>query len=320
MITEALLEGGEYQTRRSIGIDNLLNVYNADTLHSVEILHLESKNGCDVYNISAPFEVNGHFYIAGRQEPPNNEFNYTTPFYRLDAQSKWRVYPAKTDLRLQDPSPFQFNGELIIGGVNAWPTIPGESKWKMEFWRGPDIDHLQWWADSPLGMKGVKFVEHEGKIGLFTRPQGEKDGLKSIRFRYLNSLDEFTVEAICEAEIIPGLFAEGEWGGVNQAKDLGDGTIGVLGHVARFEIDGNRSYYPMTFRFNPVGKEVTDYKIVASRRHSGLPDIKAKRPELYNIIYPGGWISTDTVDIIYGGMGDSCAAAFYTARLFPAKG
>ena len=94
---------------------------------------------------------------------------------------------------------------------------------------------------------------------------------------------------LSNAEIIPNMFAKGEWGGVNDIHLLKDGSLGVLGHLAKFRRDKEtkilkKYYYPISFKFNPKTKEASGIKILVSR--TDLPEGEAKREDLYYIIFP----------------------------------
>ena len=59
------------------------------------------------------------------------------------------------------------------------------------------------------------------------------------------------------------------WGGVNEVHLLKGGlALGALGHIACFDDEGNRHYYPMTFALDPdTGRQVSPMKIIAARRY-----------------------------------------------------
>jgi len=94
-------------------------------------------------------------------------------------------------------------------------------------------------------MKDIRLVElKNGKIGVFTRPQGRRGRRGKIGFTTISSLENLTPRTLTKAQIIKGQFAKGEWGGVNQALILKNGKIGALGHIARYSKDKqNRFYY-----------------------------------------------------------------------------
>ena len=316
MATETLVQGGEYQQQNRLGIDDLLKDYKPGSIRQAGLLTFEGVGDNDVYNVTAPFRVGSQRYIAGRVEPRDNEFASKTVFF-TEQGGVWQPDHNTPALELQDPFVCFINGELILGGVKAWPTGNGSAAWYTEFWRGPNLRELSPWISGPLGMKGIRLVESGDSVAVFTRPQGEVGGLGTIGFTVIDTLDELNGAVIEKAKLLDGLFAPGEWGGVNQAKQLADGTIGVLGHVARFEPDNSRSYYAMSFRFDPLQFAVSEYRMVAARHD--FPPAAPKREDLANVFYPGGWESTDTVDILYGGAGDSCAPFGYCNRLFPAQ-
>ena len=128
------------------------------------------------------------------------------------------------------------------------------------------MENMSKLAEGPDGMKDVRLVElADGRIGIFTRPQGAKGGRGKIGFTIVSSFEEVTAQTMQDAPLLP-LFGEEEWGGVNEAVLLSDNRIGVLGHIACFEPDEVRHYYPMSFVFDPQSRECTGLQILAERK------------------------------------------------------
>ena len=74
-------------------------------------------------------------------------------------------------------------------------------------------------------MKDIRLIAMEnGKIGVFTRPQGEGPG--TIGFTTVNSLEQLSIAVINDAPL--GSFMPEEWGGANEIHLLEDGLLGVL--------------------------------------------------------------------------------------------
>jgi hypothetical protein len=241
----------------------------------------------DVYNITAPFSDNGEFVIAGRVEPRDSEHSQVRFF--TEGEEVWHPLENSPVFDLQDPFFTKIGGELVLGGVEIFPhpTQAGALGWRTVFYKGKDIAHLERFAKGPDGMKDIRLVElKDGSIGVFTRPQGEKGGRGKIGYTHLNTLEELNAEVIENAPLIDNQFLEDEWGGANECHLLSNGLVGVLGHIACFDENGDRHYYPMTFVFNPDTKEASPMTLLAVRDHF-LPG-PAKRPDLVDVVFSGG--------------------------------
>lgn len=266
-------------------------------------LVFQGAEGFDVYNPTAPFPYRGRRLLCARVEKRESEvsqavfFEETQPdVYR--AADGWKRYP------LQDPCITRVLGQYILGGTEVFPhpLNPGQVCWHTSFYYGPDLEHLEKLTDGPDGMKDVRLVELADKrIGIFTRPQGEKGGRGKIGFTIVNDFSGVTAEAMEEAPLLD-LFNEEEWGGVNEAFLLTNGKIGVLGHIACFNPDEVRHYYPMAFVFDPVTREYTYPRILAERREL-LPG-PSKRPDLEDVLFSGGLLMEGGKAVLYVGVSD----------------
>jgi hypothetical protein len=145
----------------------------------------------DVYNVTAPFYVNGEEYILGRVETRGDERNTKIIFF----QKKENLWVADIKLpifNLQDPFIFTFKDKLILGGVEVvqkeWRKF---LSYRNVFYIGKDIIYLDRLTSGPWGMKGIRFKDlPNGKIGVFTRLQGGKGGRGKIGFTIINSIEE----------------------------------------------------------------------------------------------------------------------------------
>jgi hypothetical protein len=118
------------------------------------------------------------------------------------------------------------------------------------------------------------------------------------------SLEHLTLEVIHEAPVLDGLFMEEEWGGANEARLLSNGLIGVLGHIARFDEEGNRHYYPMVFALDPRTGEHSDIRLIAAR--ADFLEGPAKRPDLADVVFSGGLVrKKDGTADLYAGVSDA---------------
>ncbi|MGP3562258.1 MTP-1 family protein [Geobacillus sp. BK01] len=270
-----------------------------------EKLAFAGVGGRDVYNISAPFEDQGEWVIAGRVEERDSE--QSEVYFFVEREGTWVPREGAPVFALQDPFISRVHGHLVFGGVETFPhpVLHGKLYWRTVFYRGETINQLMHFLTGPDGMKDIRLVElRDGSVGVFTRPQGKKGGRGKIGFTRVGSLDELTVEAIQDAPLIHGQFTDEEWGGVNEAHLLANGLVGVLGHIACFDQERNRHYYPMVFSFNPDTGEASEMELIAARSH--FLDGPAKRPDLADVVFSGGLIRKEdgTADF-YAGTSDA---------------
>lgn len=259
----------------------------------------------DVYNISAPFEDEGELVIAGRVESRDSE--HSDVYFFVERNGEWVPRENAPVLELQDPFFTAIAGELIVGGVQIFPhpINKGQLGWRTVFYKGQSIAGLQEFAKGPDGMKDLRLVElKDGSIGVLTRPQGEKGGRGKIGWTRISSLAELTLDVINDAPLLENQFIDEEWGGANEPHLLKNGLVGVLGHIASFDEDGNRHYYPMVFALDPETGEVSDMKLIATRSNF-LPG-PSKRPDLEDVVFSGGLVrKSDGSADIYAGISDA---------------
>lgn len=259
--------------------------------------------GYDVYNPTAPFEYGGKRMICARVEKRDSEVSQAVFFEETQkdvyqAAEGWEWYP------LQDPSITRVLGHYVLGGTEVFPhpEDPRRMCWHTVFYYGTDPQRLERLSQGPDGMKDVRLVElADGHIGIFTRPQGEKGGRGKIGFTIVKDFAEVTAGAMEDAPLLD-LFGEEEWGGVNEACLLPDGRVGVLGHIACFEPEEVRHYYPMAFVFDPRTGEYTQPGILAERREF-LPG-PSKRPDLEDVLFSGGLVRGEGKAVLYVGVSD----------------
>ncbi|MGM0828953.1 MAG: MTP-1 family protein [Bacillota bacterium] len=259
----------------------------------------------DVYNITAPFEDEGELVIAGRVESRDSE--YSSVYFFVNRDDEWTPREGAPVFELQDPFFAKISGELVLGGVQIFPhpTNAGQLGWRTVLYKGSSISNLREFAKGPDGMKDLRLVElADGSIGVLTRPQGDKGGRGKIGWTRISSLKELTIDVISEAPLLDGQFIDEEWGGANEPHLLANGLIGVLGHIASFDEEGDRHYYPMVFALNPQTGGISDLELIATRSNF-LPGA-SKRPDLADVVFSGGIIrkSDGTADI-YAGISDA---------------
>lgn len=240
----------------------------------------------DVYNITAPFLDQDELVIAGRVEARDTE--ESNVYFFVEKDGVWSPRSGAPVFRLQDPFVTRIGDELIFGGVETFPhpSVPGSLGWRTNFYRGTTIAALKEFASGPDGMKDLRLVELDsGKIGIFTRPQGEMGGRGTIGFTVVETLEHLTLSAIHNAPLLEQ-FMPDEWGGVNEVHPLGNGLLGVLGHIACFDHEGARHYYPMVFCLDPDNLETSPMRVIATR--ANFPDGPSKRQGLEDVVFSGG--------------------------------
>jgi hypothetical protein len=303
---------------------NLINIMNIqphyDPLSCIQLLALLHRNGTaptgkftfadigarDVYNIAAPFELNGVTLLAGRVESRDTELSEVY-FFRQDGDASWKPIPnTPVFSHLQDPCFTFVNDELVLGGVSFPVTTPsGEVIWRMEFYWGKTLATLTPFLTGPDKMKDIRLKQlPDGRIGVLTRPQGETGGRGKIGFMSVDRLEEITPAAIEAAPIFEHLFRPEEWGGANEVHNLKNGKLGVLGHIAYFDNQEHRHYYPMVFCVDPATGTATTPHIIAQRKD--FPAGDAKRPDLVDVIFSGGLHRNgDGTATLYAGLSDA---------------
>lgn len=278
------------QNRGVLSCEALLDAYRSKANRPVEAVKLvfDGVDGRDVYNIAAPFEDEGEQVIAGRVERRDSEESEIYFFVRKG--EKWVPREGAPVLGLQDPFFTMIGGELVLGGVQTFPHHErvGELNWRTVFYKGGSLNRLELIFQGPDHMKDLRLVElADGAIGVFTRPQGEKGGRGKIGFARVDRLEDLTVGIVLEAPLLEQ-FREEEWGGCNEIHLLANGRLGVLGHIARFDNQGDRHYYPMVFGYDPNSGTYSDMEIIAERSDF-LPG-PSKRPDLADVVFSGGLV------------------------------
>lgn len=262
----------------------------------------------DVYNITAPFTWNNQVYLLGRVEARDTEHSEIVFFQSSSAS--WQPVASIPPLEgLQDPCITFVDGDLILGGVKFPVTLAdGSTGWRMEFYRGDKSGRLIHCFTGPDKMKDIRLKQLEdGRIAIFTRPQGVKGGRGKIGFVIADSFEEMTAEMIEDAPLIENQFLDSEWGGANEIHLLANGHLGVLGHVASFDEQDHRHYYPMVFSVNPRNGEASELRIIAERRD--FPPGPTKRPDLVDVIFSGGLVRDGSGRAcLYAGLSDAAAA------------
>ena len=251
--------------------------------------------------------------IAGRVEEREAVAESHILFFEEKGGVWFPIFGAPTFL-LEDGFVTQIEGETIFGGVQVYPKPVdgnlGAVGWRTVFHRGRDLWSLKenQFAVGPDGMKDIRLISlKNGKIGVFTRPQGGSNGAGKIGYVEINSISVLNdSEKIANARIIEDQFAEGEWGGANDLHLLVDDKIKVIGHIACYDDQSSKHYYVMSFVYDSKTHIASPIEIIATRKN--FPEDGAKRPELKDIVFPSSLVChEDGTETLYVGLSDATA-------------
>lgn len=264
-------------------------------------------DGMDVYNISVPFQCEGRTYLAGRVEPRDTEFSVVRLFERTGDEEYTAILPEMTFRNLQDPFVTRVGDEIVLGGVQIIAHPLDEERiisWQTLFFRGRTLPELSLFAVGPACMKDIRLCGlADGRVALFSRPQGKRGGLGRIGFTVIDSLDDLCADTVLDAMVDPSYFLPEEWGGANDVHLLRGGLLGVMGHMAFRDAEGLH-YNAMAFVLDPATGEHTQPRIVACRRDVSVSDA-CKRPNLMDVLFTGGIIRQgDGTARLYTGVSD----------------
>ncbi|KGE70809.1 DUF1861 family protein [Spirochaeta lutea] len=261
----------------------------------------------DVYNLTQPFLVDGSRYLAARVEPRENHDSRVYLFRPGTRADEWWIEPRWTPMVLEDPFCFSLRGTLHLGGVQTFPDSRGIiESWRTVVYDISAIDAPKLVFAGPKGMKDLRFLEYTaGSIGVFTRPQGDEAGRGSIGYLEVGGLEDLTDDGILAAPLISQPEAD-SWEGVNQPILLESGEVLLLGHVAWMEQGGIRHYHGAACRFNPRTQKKEPWNLICTREM--LPPGPAKRPDLTDVLFPGGLgLTADKNLELYLGVSDAQA-------------
>lgn len=284
-------------------VDELLRTYRGRPKPGPgELVTLGGITGLDGYNPSGSIPNGRQPYAYVRVEPREDEFaSWSVPFRQVTADA-WEIEDDLPMLRLQDPFVAVIHGTLVVGGVRILGRLGGQVFLETVFLQGDSPASLTEFARSPHNMKDVRLVELEdGGVGVFTRPLGGVAGRGRIGYTEVRGLDDLTTVAMANAELLETQPVEEQWWGSNDVHALGDGTLGVLGHIAKFDGAG-RHYYPIAFIFDRRRRRiVSGPQIIADR--SCFPPYPPKRPDLQDVTFPAS-IDRER-GLFFGGLSDT---------------
>jgi hypothetical protein len=275
-----------------------------------KILEFSGVGNNDVYNISSPFEIGGKTVIAGRVEQRNDYANSVMVFFE-ESDNSWHPVLEAPVLKLEDPFTTKIGDETILGGVEVYTEGNSfgdpEIFYKTVFYRGKDFRSLEKFAEGPEKMKDIRLVQHtNGKICVFTRPQGGDYGKGMMGFTQINNLEELNCRNLLNAEILEGFFHPDEWGGANELHLLPDGRLGVLGHIAYEDAYEGKHYYSIAFEYDLDTHKASGMKIVVTRDCFTPGEVKNRK--YADIVFSGGLIRHNNgYATWFGGLSDAQA-------------
>ncbi len=277
-------------------------------------LKFHGVKGYDVYNSSIPFEWKGKSYIFGRVERRSDWARSWVRLFEKTGKDDWTLVPDSMIYQLEDPYVSMIGSEIVLGGTHVRYKSGEVDTYYGYFYRGTELDDLCYFTTGPDYMKDIRIVElKDGRIGVFSRPRNKeimkKFGCESqIGFTVIEKLEGLTGKIIEEAPYIPGFFADGEWGGCNQAYMLDSGMIGVTGHKCYNEMNSEgvkvSTYMNISFIFDPLKHVALDVRIIGTR--PCYPKGPAKKPGLVDCAFTSGIVMRpDGKADLYSGIGDT---------------
>lgn len=276
------------------------------------VLAFKGVEGFDVYNCSIPFTWNGKSYIYGRVERRAEWANSWIRLFEQTGKDEYSLVKESMIYQLEDPYIAFVGEELVMGGTHVHKSKGEIDTIYGYFYRGTDLERMTYFTSGPKGMKDIRIVELPDGIGVFSRPRNPeieaKYGSASIiGFAKIADLSDLSAEVVEKAEIIEGLFEQGEWGGCNQCYYLDSGNIGVIAHKSYVdEKDGQKLavYMNTAFVFDPAAHKLLDEKIIATR--SSYPAGPPKMPELADCTFTSGIVMREDGKCdLYAGLGDT---------------
>lgn len=285
--------------------EELLKKYREEQLYSkATVLTFKDVADKDVYNITAPFLLEGQVVLAGRVESRDDEHSEIVLFTEAE-ENTWVPIKESVRLSLQDPFFTEIDGDIILGGVEVNFLSSGQAKWRTVFYRlETSQDAVQIFA-GPWGMKDLRLKQlNDGKILVLTRPQGTKGGRGKIGAMIIDDLASLSVALIEDAPLLANQFTDSQWGGANEIHQTKT-SIWVLGHIANFDEENNRHYYAMAFELDLANFAMKNAKIIAERKDFAAGP--AKRPDLVDVVFSGGIVMKDQKAVIYAGISDAGA-------------
>ena len=283
------------------------------TIYERATLTFHGVEGYDVYNCSIPFNWQGKTYIFGRVERRTEWARSWVRLLENSGPDDWTLVPDSMVYQLEDPYVCWLKDTFVLGGTHVRYRSGTLDAVFGYFYKGSDLHDLYYFTTGPDGMKDIRLVGlADGRIGVFSRPRNaeivRKFGSESqIGFAVIDRIEDLTHDIIENAPYIPGLFADGEWGGCNQAYLLDTGKIGVIGHMSFYEVNdegvGLKVYMNNSFIFDTATHKTSDNKIIGTR--PCYPDGPGKLPDLIDCAFTSGIVMREDGKVdLYSGIGD----------------
>ncbi|HET8670982.1 MAG TPA: DUF1861 family protein [Candidatus Saccharimonadales bacterium] len=166
--------------------------------------------------------------------------------------------------------------------------------------------------------KDLRYTQLDDCIAACPRPQGEFGGIGRVGFfrtRDISTLQGDLLRYFANADestLVPDIFEEDEWGGINQMIPQPDGTIFVVGHKARriATLGGVMlRYRAFSSVLDPEsGKLLYPIEEFDITPHQ-FGDVTPKRPELDDVVFTGGVSPLNaTTALFIGGIKDAAVA------------
>ena len=266
------------------------------------LVQLSGLDGMDGYNPSRTIADNGDLFTYVRVEHRDDEFSsWSAPFVQTNVVN-WHMLPEMPMLKLQDPAVAVIHGTLVVSGVRLVAKTGTCVHFRTVFWRGSSVRTLEEFAHSPLQWKDTRLVELEnGCVGVFTRPLGGSAGRGKIAYAEVDDLDSLRPEVIAGAKLLDVQPIDEQWWGPNDIYPLGDGRLGILGHVAKYT-GRNCHYFAFVAVFDRNRRRIVDGPHVICDR-SCFPAYPAKRRDLQDVIFPASINRPE--GLLFAGLSDS---------------
>ncbi|GIW66533.1 MAG: hypothetical protein KatS3mg095_0431 [Candidatus Parcubacteria bacterium] len=141
-------------------------------------------------------------------------------------------------------------------------------------------------------------------LEFFTRPQGGEFLRGRICYLEIDDINDLKDEGIYnKGKLIELNLKDNEWIGSNEIHCLDDNHLGILGHLAFEDDEGNLHYSAITFIFNRINFNVQNLTIIAKRNNFPKGSFKEKR--LKDVVFPGGLVKTNDGNYtLYCGLSD----------------
>ncbi len=271
-----------------------------------EILIFENLENKRIYNPSRPFKIGDKLYLVCRVEDKSTNLSNALLFEKRG--NIWFLVKDAPSFPLEDPFLTEIQDGVLFGGVSvAWENPNKFLSYKTIFYYGKNffaLDPNKPFSEGPLNMKDIRIVDlKNGRLGVFTRPQGGKFLRGRICYLEIDSLDELkNLEIYQKGKLIDLSLKEDEWVGTNDIYLLDKDSLGVLAHYAYKDEEGKVHYSAFTFIFSPQNFQIGNLKIVAQRKD--FPEGSAKHPNLEDVVFPGGIVNDGENNYLYCGLSD----------------